>query len=125
MMKLENHPLLSAHLFFVVCIDEKCEGCSISARGRLDHIRNDFLFALLVEIFQSLAAKLRVLFEVEVRTIRNPFQFAPAHRKEILNVGSALGVVRQLVFLMLAQTKVLCAHAVLWIPSEALVDPSL
>src|SRR4029077_11585013 len=103
-MKFEDDSLFSSDLFLVIRVDQKREGRSIRSGRRLDDIGNDLLFALFVEIFQRLSAELRVLFKIKVSAVCDPFDLAPSHRKKVLDIGGPFGVVRQFVFLMLAET---------------------
>ena len=111
-MKVQHHALLALHLFLVVGVDEKRQRAAVGAGRRLDDEGNHLLLALLVEVFERLAAELGMLLQIEIGAVGDPFELAPTHRKQILDVGGALGVVRQLVFLMLAQAQVFLANAV-------------
>ena len=103
-MKFQNDTLFSPDLFLVISVHQERESRSIRSGRRFDDIGNDLLFAFFVEIFEGLAAEMGVLFQIVVRTIRDAFKLAPAHREEILDVDASFGIVCQLVLLMLALT---------------------
>jgi hypothetical protein len=72
-MKFKNDSLFASDLFLVISVDQEREGRSIGSGRRLDDIRNDLLFALLIEIFEGFAAELGVLSEVKVGAICHAF----------------------------------------------------
>src|SRR5262249_1417218 len=98
---------------------------AIHAGRRLDDVRNDVLLALFVEIRQRLAAPLRMLLEIEVGTVGDAHQLAPADGEVVLDVDGALGVVRELVRLVLAKTEIGVLQAVPPEPREAVLDPAI
>src|SRR5947209_7277368 len=118
------------HLF-VVCIDQKRQRRAGQAGGGLNHARPDVLLLLLVEERQTLAAALLMLPEIPAgvvgtfAAIGNTLELAPAfaEREAVLDVRSALGVVRQLVSRMLEATQILATNAQLDIPAFAFPDP--
>src|SRR5258705_350730 len=119
----EHDPLLAAHFLLAVGIGHEGQERSVHPGRRLDDERDDVLLALLVEVRERLAAPLRVLLEVEVGTVGDTHQLAPADREVVLDVHRALGVVRQLVALVLADSQIFVAQAVALEPREAVLDP--
>ena len=80
-VKVQHHALLAFDLFFVVGVHEERQCAAIRAGGRFDDVGNDFLFSLLVEVFQRLAAELGMLLEVVVGSIGDALELAPTHGK--------------------------------------------
>src|SRR3972149_4718755 len=62
----------------------------VPAPRRLDHVGDDVLVRLLVEVAEALAAGLSVLRQVEVRPVGDALQLRPAHREEVLDIVGAL-----------------------------------
>src|SRR5206468_6736359 len=72
-----------------------------------------------------LAAHLRVTAEIEVAAVGDALELRPAEGELVLDVGAPLGVVRQLVGSVLAQTQAFGPNAVALVPREALLLPVL
>ena len=127
-------PYISASIIFQLLnvvvpslerLNKEGERGTVRPGGRLDHVGNDLLLRFLVEIVERLAAELGMLLEVVVGPVRNSFQFAPAHREEVLDIDAPLRVVSELVLCVVAQLKVLFSDAVFLVPVEPFVDPFL
>src|SRR5215510_6879520 len=124
-MQFQYDSLFSSDLFLVISVHQESQSRTIRSRRGLDDIGNDLLLGLFVEILEGLAAELGVLFEIIVRAIGDSLELAPAHGEKILNIGSPFGVMRQFIFLMLAETNIFLANAISRVPGKALVDPLL
>ena len=70
---------ISAFQFLLlVCVAEERERDAVCAEGRLHAIRNEFLVGVRIKIFKVLAAVVGVALEVEIRTVGDAPEFAPA-----------------------------------------------
>src|SRR5438067_13110875 len=56
-VKVQHHALLTFYFFLIVSVDEKRQSAAVRAGGRFDDVGNDFLFRLLAEVFERLAAE--------------------------------------------------------------------
>ena len=83
------------------------------------------LAGVFVEVGEVFTAELAVAAQVEIGAVGYAFQFAPAPGEQILDVGSGLGVVRQLFLLVGAQAQALRPDAVPGIPVIASIYPLL
>ncbi len=73
---------------------------------RLDAIREEFLIGDRIDIFHIFSGKQLMLFQVIIRSVRDPPQFPHTERELIFDVGRRIGIVRQLFGCMIAQTDV-------------------
>ena len=124
-VQLEHGALLAAELVLVVGVDEERERRAVGARRRLDDVRDVALLRLRIEVLELLAGVLGVLREVEVAAVGDALELAPADREEVLDVGGAAGVVRQLVGVVLAQAQVVLAQAEVDVPVVARLLPEV
>jgi len=118
-----DHSGLFLDRLFVIRIDEKRQSRAIHAARRLNDIRIKFFVGDLVLIHQFLAGELGVLFKIIIRAVGNTFQFRPAERKQIFHVGTAGGVMRQLILGVLTQTQTVLTQAHIQIPLVPRPDP--
>ena len=79
----------------------------------------------LIEVGQVFARELHVGVEVVGAAVRDRLEFAPAPRKEILDVGPGLRVVRTLLRRQLVEAQPVGANAVVAVPFLARRDPLL
>ena len=105
-MQAQHRAAVVVGAVLVVGVDEERERAAVGAGRRLDHVRNVALLGLVVEEAQVLARVLDVLLQVEVGAVGDAFELLPADRELVLDVGAALGVVRELVGGVLAQAQV-------------------
>ena len=124
-MEAQHHALLAAHLLLEVGVGQEGEQSPIHPGGGLDHVRDHVLLPLLVEVGERLAARLRVLLEIEVGAVRDSHQLAPADRKAIVDVDGAFRVVGQLVPVVLTPPEVLVTQPVAPEPRQAVLDPAV
>ena len=122
-MEFEHHPHIVLDLFLVISINQKRQGSAVTAAGRFNNIRIKFFIGHRIAIHKILAGELRVLFEVVVGTIGNALKFRPAKREEILDIGAARRVMRQLVVGMRPQAQLVLGHAQIEIPLQTGLDP--
>ena len=122
-MEAQHDALLAAHVLDVIGVGQDREQGPVDAGRRLDHVGDDVLLPLVVEVAERPAAHLGVALEVEVGAVRDALQLAPADGEPVLDVDRALRVVRQLLLGVLAEPEVLGADAVAPVPGEALLDP--
>src|SRR4029078_3297213 len=103
---------LASYLSALTPVEKKTEVAALPPRRWLDQERHNFLFRFFVEILQSLAAELGVLLEIVMRAVGHAVELAPAHGKEIFDIGSALGVGSQFVLFVLANAQVFLSNPV-------------
>ena len=81
------------NLFLVVGVEQEGQRAAIGASRRLDHLGQDVLAGLLVEVAQLFAAELLVLGEIEIAPIGNALQLPPAEWEPVLHVDAGPRVV--------------------------------
>ena len=60
--------------------------CAIDPGARLNHVRNKFLFGVLVEILERFSARLLMLRQIVIGSVGDAFQFLPPERKIVFDV---------------------------------------
>ena len=113
-MQMHNHThivLLRVNYFLIVRVAEEGQRHTVSAKGRLNDIRDVVLIGLLIKIGHILAGMILMLLEIVIRAVGNAPQLAPAEREQELNVRRGLGVEGKLLLLMVAQTQIFLRHA--------------
>jgi hypothetical protein len=124
-VQLEHHPGLAAHLLLVVGVDEEGERGAGRAGRRLDHVGEEALVGVLVEVAEVLARVLGVLAEVEVGAVGDPLQLVPIPGEGVLDVHGAGRVVGQLVLVVGPDPQVGRGHPQIGVPVAALLLPVL
>src|SRR5438093_10815505 len=76
-----------------------------------------------VDVLELRPRVLGVLREVEVAPVRDSLELRPADREEVLEVGRAARVVRELVLAVHALPQPALSQAIAGVPPEPLVDP--
>ena len=98
-------------VFLFVGVAQQREDHSLHAERRLDDIGDVFFVGRGVEIFEALAARLHMRFEVVVGAVGDAPQLAPAERELELEVGRRIGVERKLFGVVVAEFEVLLLDA--------------
>src|SRR5579885_2883496 len=124
-IQAHHDPLFVLHDVLVVRLEQKGQHRAIDAQRRLDYPGAITLAGLLVEIGQIPAAMLRVLIEIVAAALRDALQLAPSKRVEILEIGGAARVMRQLLGPVRAHPQMLARHPVLQKPVVAKLDPEV
>src|ERR1700677_1691968 len=132
-VQAQHRPLLRValgvrRLVLGVRVEQEHQRAAVDAGRGLDHVRDEPLARLLVQVGQVLPGRLRVGGQVEVGAIGDALELAPLGADEVklvLDVDRALGVVRQLLFRMLVRPQVLRADTQVGVRGHAGVDPVL
>ena len=115
-------------LVFVIGIEQEGQGGTCQASSGLDDEREPALVLVLVEVRQVGPRLLAVGLQVEVGAIGDSLELGPfgaAELEAVLNVDSALGVVRQLLLRVLKEAQIVGVDAEVDIPIPARLQPVL
>src|SRR5216684_653857 len=105
-MQAQDDSRLVLLYIFLISIEEYDEQDAVHSHCRLDYIRQITFARLFVEEGQILAAVLGMLPQVEVSTIGNAFEFAPAEGILVFDIRTGLGVVGKIVLLVVMKAEV-------------------
>ncbi|GBU22605.1 hypothetical protein R80B4_02515 [Fibrobacteres bacterium R8-0-B4] len=122
---MQYHALVLALALNVVGVDQERQRRPVRPRSRFYHIREVVRLSFVVKVRQILAAELRVLLQVIIRTVGDALKLAPAEREEVLHVNAGLGVVGELVLFVVAQAQVFRFDAVILVPLQPRLAPIL
>ena len=125
-MEMQYGTHISALQFlFVVCGAEERQHHAVRAQGRLDDIRDVFLFHLIVKVAHVLTGHILMLRQVVIRTVRNAPQLAPAKREQEFDIRRSFAVEAEFFRRMIAQTHLFFFHAQAEEPVAAETSPVL
>ena len=110
---------------FVVGVHQERHGSAGGSRSGFDHVGHVPLVVGLIEEIEFLARVRGVLGEVEVTTVRDPFELIPAPREQVLNIARTRAVVAQFVIVMGPQLDLRRIHAEVEIPVHTGLAPVL
>ena len=113
-LELEHHTrfaalsrLLTAHLFLSIGVAQHHQGRAVGPSRGLDHVGNEPLVGLRIEVLELLPRVLLVVRQIEVGPVVNALEFLPAEREFILDVVGVRGIVRELILAVLMPAQLL------------------
>src|SRR5712664_2712201 len=130
-LELQHHALVTAslrslfatHLFFCIGVTQHYQRRAVRSRRRLDHVRNEPLVGLRIEIIELLPGMLLVIRQIEVGAVVDPLELLPAEREFILDVVRLPGVMCELVLVVLMPAQLVGTDAESFDPFHPLPAP--
>ena len=110
---------------FVVGVHQERHGSAGGSRSGFDHVGHVPLVVGLIEEIEFFARVRGVLGEVEVTTVRDPFELIPAPREQVFDIARTRAVVAQFVIVMGPQLDLRRIHAEVEIPVHTGLAPVL
>ena len=111
-MQAKYHAFVAAvELLLVVCVAQKGKQTSFNTKRGLNNVGHVLFARRLVEVLHIFARVILVGGKVKVGAVGNSPKFAPAKREQKLKVGCGVGIVRKLLFFVVAKTKIFLFNA--------------